>query len=217
MKPVLRSSPIHNELQRHSAIWKDVNGMRSISRVSGSDRYQEILGIADLSFLKRFGVKGSNAATWLNSQNLPIPDKPNTWCRLSDGGLIARLGISEFLIEDSIDSRVVDRLTEACQTLPERVYPVLRQDLAIALCGNSIQDLLLQTCGINFRALSLPENPLVLTSMIGVSVLVIPNETIYRIWCDGTFGVYFWQTLLEMAEELGGGPIGFEQLPPITN
>jgi sarcosine oxidase subunit gamma len=34
----------------------------------------------------------------------------------------------------------------------------------------------------------------------------------YRIWCDPTFARYFWETLLEIAVELGGGAIGTEGL-----
>jgi sarcosine oxidase subunit gamma len=52
--------------------------------------------------------------------------------------------------------------------------------------------------------------------MIGVAVTVIPGDRngqpFYRIWCDGTFGTYFWQTLVEIATELGGGAIGTESV-----
>jgi sarcosine oxidase subunit gamma len=44
-----------------------------------------------------------------------------------------------------------------------------------------------------------------MTLMAGVSVLVLPQnlggtagaETIYRIWCDPSFGSYLWETLAE--------------------
>jgi len=52
--------------------------------------------------------------------------------------------------------------------------------------------------------------------MVGVAVTVIPNERagqpFYRIWCDGTFAVYLWQTLLAIATELGGGAVGAARL-----
>jgi sarcosine oxidase subunit gamma len=48
-----------------------------------------------------------------------------------------------------------------------------------------------------------------MTQMIGVSVLAIrvADEPLprYRIWCDSTFAPYFWETLAEIAVELGGG------------
>jgi len=57
---------------------------------------------------------------------------------------------------------------------------------------------------------------LVLTSMVGVGVTVaaVPSgsNTAYRVWCDGTYGAYLWETLCEVAQDLGGGPVGTEAL-----
>ena len=210
MKTPLRTSPIYDQLKQLNASWREINGMQAVFTIPGEDAKATRLGIADLSFLSRFGVKGAGAAAWLD-QSIPLPDRPNTWCPLPEGGLVARLGSSEFLVEDSLSNNVASRLAQ-CQQLPSKVYPVLRQDAAIALCGEAVNELLLQTCSINFRALSLAERPLVLTTMVGVSVIVIPGERaglpLYRIWCDGTYGAYLWRTLVAIAEELGGGVIG---------
>jgi len=64
--------------------------------------------------------------------------------------------------------------------------------------------------------------PAVLTSMVGVGVTVIAERPLrsrvfrqcmaLRIWCDGTFRAYLWQTLVEVARDLGGGPVGLEAL-----
>lgn len=154
------------------------------------------LEIANLSFIPRFGVKGVGAETWLATQSIAVPDRPNSWTFLSKRGIIARLGTSEFLIEDRT---IAPQLTKAC-TFPPAKYPVLRQDLAIALIGLQVNELLPQTCSFNFQALSITENPVILTSMAGVNVTVIPGvlqeQPFYRIWCDCTFGAYLWQTLL---------------------
>ena len=200
-----RTSPIYDQLQQIDGEWKEINGMRSLYTIPNEDTIARRLGIADLSYLTRFGVKGAGAAAWLEAQGIPIPEYPNSWTPLHEGGSIARLGLSEYLIESPISPK----LAEACQNPPAKVYPVLRQDLAIALCGEAINELLLQTCNVNFQAL--PERSVILTSMIGVSVIVIPGE-IYRIWCDGTFGAYFWSTLVAIAQELGGGVVGVKQV-----
>lgn len=210
MKTPLRISPIYEPLQSLSGSWREINHMPSLVMLPGEEANADHLGVADLSFLHRFGVKGAGAAAWLASQNISVPERPNTWCH-SAGGIVARLGRTEFLIEDG---QVAPQLAQACQTPPDQVYPVLRQDAAIALCGAAVNELLLQTCSVNFRALPLSEYPVVLTSMIGVAVTVIPSERnghpFYRIWCDGTFGAYVWQTLLAIAQELGGGAVGAE-------
>lgn len=214
MNTPLRISPIYEQLRSLQGSWQEINSMPSLVMLPGEEANAAHLGIADLSFLNSFGVKGAGAAAWLESQNIEVPTRPNTWRRLSSGGIIARLGRTEFLIEDSIHEAVAPLLAQACQSPPPKVYPVLRQDAAIALCGSAVNELLQQTCSINFRALSLSDHPVVLTSMIGVAVTVIPGERnghpFYRIWCDGTFGVYVWRTLLAIAEELGGGAVGAE-------
>ena len=171
------------------------------------------LEITDLSFIPRFGVKGIGAEAWLESQSIAVPARPNSWSSLSKGGIIARLGRSEFLIEDRT---IAPQLTKACKSPPTKVYPVLRQDLAIALIGSKVNELLLQTCSFNFQSLSIAEHPVILTSMAGVNVIVIPGvlqeQPFYRIWCDGTFGVYLWQTLNAIALELSDGAIATKTL-----
>lgn len=209
-----RESPLHSSLQSLNGSWRDINGMPSLVAVPNETAIAALLGIADVSCLTRFGVKGTNAADWLLSQSITTPDRPNTWNTLPDGGIIARLGLTEFFIEDSLQSRFAVNLAEACQQPPAKVYPVLRQDAAIVLCGAAINELLLQTCSFNFRALSLMARPVILTSMVGVAVTILPGERdgqpFYRIWCDGTYGAYIWETLRAIVEEMGGGAIGME-------
>jgi sarcosine oxidase subunit gamma len=216
MNTPLRLSPIHDSLQLLDGSWRDINGMPSLVRLPSDRQYASQLGIADLSFLTRFGVKGANAAEWLTDRGLPIPDRPNTWHPLPEGGIIAKLGLTEFLIEDSVDSAIAPCLAAECQSPPAKVYPVLRQDLALGLVGDRVNDLLRQICSFNFRALDLSDRPVVLTVAIGVTVTVMPldikGKLCFRIWGDRTFGTYFWQTLVEIATQLGGGAIGTESV-----
>lgn len=209
-----RSSPIESELLRLNQLyggeWQEFNAMPTIVTLPTDAAHLARLGIADCSCLTRFGVKGGAAADWLAGQGIPIPDRPNTWLLLPEGGLIARLGVSEFLIEDSLQSTWSLHLTQACESPPAQVYPVLRQDLALMLCGAAVPDLLRQTCSVNFQDLNLSDRPVILTSMIGVAVTVIPTHSVYRIWCDGTYSHYFWRTLVEIAQESGGGAVGFQ-------
>ena len=191
---------------------KRFNMIGDVNEIQIVDNVTE-LEIVDLSFIPRFGVKGAGAEAWLATQSIAVPDFPNSWCFLSKGGIIARLGTNEFLIEDRT---IAPQLTKACKSPPAKVYPVLRQDLAIALIGLQVNELLLQTCSFNFQALSITENPVILTSMAGVNVTVIPGvlqeQPFYRIWCDCTFGAYLLQTLTDFAIELGGDAIAVKTL-----
>lgn len=167
-----------------------------------------VLALADISQQPRFGCKGPGAIAWLKALGVPIPAQPNSACALAGSdGRVLRLGMTEFLIEG--DAALVDRLSAAPRA--GGVYPVLRQDACLLLRGRQLRSLLLQSCNVNFDALDLAPAPVVLTSMVGVGVTVMP-ETIdgalaYRVWCDGTYGHYLWQTLCTIAEDLGGGAV----------
>lgn len=196
------------------AEWREIHSMSALW-ATNQDQKASHLGLCDRSCLTRFGVKGPGAVDWL-SQHLSLPGTANTWQHLPEGGLVARLGMTEFLVEDTINSAIASYLTRSLTERPVNVYPVLRQDLAIALTGEAVPDLLRQTCSFNFSALRLSESPVILTSMIGVGVVVIPSDRhglpYYRIWCDGTFGPYLWHTLAGIVEELGGGIIGLSAI-----
>ena len=165
------------------------------------------LGLADASLTPRYGCKGPGATAWLEGLGLPIPPVSNSWLPLDGGGLIARLGFTEDLIEGPAD--LIARLAATARTAG--VYPVLRQDAALLLGGARLDELLRQTCNVNFRPLDLTARPVVLTSMVGVGVTVIPEQRnglpFVRIWCDGSYGHYLWETLLGIAVELGGGAV----------
>ena len=47
----------------------------------------------------RWGCKGPAAPQWLAERGLPVPPDYNSYRPLATGGLVARLGVTEFLIE----------------------------------------------------------------------------------------------------------------------
>ncbi|HEY5929632.1 MAG TPA: hypothetical protein VIU02_04910, partial [Burkholderiales bacterium] len=171
---------------------------------------------ADLSCLPKTGLKGPLAAQWLATQGVPVPPEANTWTALPGDGVIARLGRSEFFLEDGASGETVAQARTALGTGADGVYPVIRQDCGIVLSGQRANELLVQTCNVNFAEVDAAKDSAVMTQMIGVGVLVIRTALrqtpCYRIWCDPTFAQYFWETLSEITVELGGGVIGTEDL-----
>jgi len=167
------------------------------------------LALVDLSCLPKAGVKGPGGATWLADHHVPVPAHPNTWT----GNLVARLTETEFFLEGD----AADVVARALENSPQGVYWVPRQDTAIALTGRRFNDVLLETCAIDFAALDTGD-ALVMTSMAVVPVLVIPQVLeglpLIRIWVDPSFGPYLWDTLLEIVQEQGGGPAGLASLYP---
>ncbi len=206
---ITRTSPVMVALDAAAATWCELNAMAaplSFGKASVDP------GLADLSALQRCGLKGPGAAAWLAGQGLPVPERPNSWAPWGPG-LVVRLGRGEFLVESGLDdTRAID-IARALGTGAPGVYPVLRQDCALLLRGARTGELLLQTCNVNLSDIPAQNREATLTSMVGVSVTILKQPLdgygpCYRIWCDGTFGAYLWETLLDIASDLGGGAIG---------
>ena len=210
-----RANPLFDPQSALAPRWTSVESMPVVSTYGSHDReISRIVGIGDASARRRTGFKGPSTAAWLQQQSVPIPERPNRWAPLPAGGLVARLGRTEFLIEDAAGQTACARLDAL--PVPPGVYPVLRQDAALLLTGSRVGDLLLQTCSIDFAALDASARPVVLTSMVGVGVTVAVEAREaarrYRVWCDGTYAAYLWTTLVDVARDLGGGPAGVEAL-----
>ncbi|MHB0991818.1 MAG: hypothetical protein ACYC3O_01840 [Burkholderiales bacterium] len=208
----LRKSPLHDGIALLQPEWGIYNDMTTALRFDlGDSQRMAALGIVDLSFLWRFGLKGPVSLDWLAEQGVVVP-AVNSWASLADGGLVARLGNTEFLLEDGPNGTTAQYMQSQLADRPHGVYPVLRQDAAFMLTGAALQSLLRQTCSFNFMALDAKKRPLVLTTMVGVPVIVLPQVTAmgihYRVWCDGTYGEYLWRTLLDIAHDLNGGAVG---------
>jgi sarcosine oxidase subunit gamma len=169
----------------------------------------------------RFGLKGPTAAQWLLAHGLSVPAAPNTWVGeegpsetlpVIDTLLVARLGGSEFFLEDREGGATLRNLdpgvTGAPGSYPAGVYPVLRQDAAFLLSGEGSLDVLAQVCNVNFGEVVLESNPVIMTLMVGVAVLVIPQviqgARQFKIWCDPTFGTYLAECVGTVVVESGG-------------
>ena len=178
------------------------------------------LALAQRESRDRLGLKGPRAADWLVTQGIDLPATPNTWTHsedaiAADALLVARLGTAEFFLEDGAAGTTLKRISPALDKSLPGVYPVLREDWAFLLGGDEVHDVLAQVCNVNFAALPLASRPLIMTLMIGVAVLVVPQSVgdgwqggsttrHYRIWCDPTFGPYLGESLGAVVIECGG-------------
>ncbi len=172
----------------------------------------------------RLGLKGPRAAEWLAANGIRVPSTANTWTYSAEvlaaaaAPLVARLGTAEFFLEDVVAGSTLKRISLSLDEHPPGVYPVLREDWAFHLGGDRIHEVLAQVCNVNFAALSLDSRPLIMTLMIGVAALVVPQNgpdeqggaagRQYRIWCDPTFGPYLGESLGAVVIECGGSYTG---------
>ena len=210
-------SPLHEALQKEHprAKWGEVHGMPVALHLDESAKEHELaqtLALADASFLPRIVLKGPGAAAYLHSRGIAIPESILKVAPLENGGLIARTGGSEFFLESSSvgwpSQAVRDGL--GSPSYKDGVYSVLRQDASLIISGSRAGELFRHVSSYDF--INEPHGDLVFTPIAGVSCSVL-RQTLsglpaFRLWTDGTYGLYIWHTLLEVAKELGGGAVG---------
>ncbi len=156
------------------------------------------------------GFKGPRAVEWLRDQGLLLPTQPNSWAisgKNLEEVIVARLGASEFFIEGMVGTEILERV--ASNTVkPSGVYPVLREDCAFVISGTNVDEVLAQVCSFNFADLALAANPVIMTLVMDVAVLIVPQESSvgcrYRVWCDPTFARYILDGLEPIVIEYGG-------------
>ena len=163
---------------------------------------------------RRGGVKGPRAAELLAELGIHVPKAPNTWAPLKpadrddSGNVIARLGSTEFFIEEDADGTTLAALDARCAGAVPGAYSVLREDVALQLGGAAAPAALAEVCNIDFAAVP-PGKPIVMTLMIGVGVLVLPqqrdDDRIFRIWCDPSFGPYLRHELDAVVTRIQSG------------
>jgi len=216
----IRRSPVESLLAARQPQWMEVGGARFASQFVSEDAERttaKTLGLCDISGLAKLGVKGRGAEDWLAKQGIDIPVSIYATKPLSGGGIVARLAAGEFLLESGFSDGVVSALEERLGSHErDDLLRVVRQEATFLLVGSSAQDVLAQTCGINFREV-LPAQ-LVLTRIAGVSCGLLPEvidaSPAWRVWIDCSYASYLWETLAQICEDLGGDVIGAGAIYP---
>ena len=214
MSTPARVSPLADVQSAHAARWTEIEHMRVVAAFSNEPANGlNSVALGDLSHRPRAGVKGPGTAVALNVAGISTPTQPNRWCR-SEGALIARLGLTEYLIEANHSNDAVSRVLALPDT--PNVYQVPHYDAALIIIGPKAIDLFRQTCSVDMATLDPNDGALVLTSVVGVGATVAALQTpagfAYQVWLDGTYASYMWETLCEIAHDMGGGPVGSESL-----
>jgi hypothetical protein len=126
----------------------------------------------------RIGIKGPRAAEWLQQLGCDVPALPNTWRAFDDdaNSIVARLGSSEFFIEQTTPASVIERIAAGLSSPIDGVYPALREDRAFVLHGIDADEVLAQVCNVDLKGVSRSDRHVVMTMMIGIAVLVIPQS-----------------------------------------
>lgn len=185
------------------------------------DRPDPALGLVDLSPLPRTGIKGPRALSWLQERGLPVPARNNAAEQAEDGTLVCRLSDRELLILTAPARATRDqgrRILDLESAVPgEGVWTVPRADSHawFSLRGPAAAECLQKLCGVDLREAHFPAGMIAQTSVARLNAVVCrvtASETsTFHILADSASALWFWDALLDAAEEFGGGPLGLRE------
>lgn len=182
------------------------------------DHPDPALGLIDLSPVPRTGLKGVRVLTWLQEQGWPVPAQNNVAERADDGSLVLRLADRELLILAAPDGAMrgqdqpIGRLEAAIPG--EGVWLVPRRDSHawFALRGPDAVACLQKLCGVDLREAHFPPGAIAQTSVARLTAVVCrdPASEVseFHLLADSASAVWFWDILLDAADEFGGGALG---------
>ena len=207
-----RRSPVHHLLETRGPQWGQVGGASlalAFAPPEAEAAALRALGLCDVSVLPRLGLKGPGAEGWLREHGILIPAAVYDTSPLGEAGFLVRLGAADFLLEGGFGEALAP-LAADLDRAPPGVHRVERQDACFLLTGARAPEVLAQVCSIDFRTAA--PRRLVLTRAAAINCGVLPDPLgdvpLFRLWVDFTYGVYFWEALAGIAEELGGRVIG---------
>jgi len=190
-------------------------------------------GLADLSPLPRFGMKGRGAPAWLAGQGVVVPETPNTALRQDDRGLAARLSGTEVLLLGDLAAgprcAELERAWWAERArAPEaaRGYPLPRADSHcwFWVTGTRAAEMFAKICAVDLRPHKFPELSVAQTSAARTTVIVIRDDLHggeeavlgYHLLADSASACYLWDCLVDAMQEFEGGPVGLAVLREIA-
>jgi sarcosine oxidase subunit gamma len=198
-----RLSPAHACLAHTT---HSVDGMPAVLRVGATPP----TWLADLSPLRRWLVRGGEAAAWLAARDLPIPEQLFRAHDLGADAFLVRTGRAEFFLHDGPGGALRAKLGEIPDGLVAGMRIVVRDDLEVALGGAGADRLMREFCALDLAEV---ENQFLFTRVAGTTAwLRVEGEggrRCYRIGCDPSYGEYLFETLLEGVHECAGDITGY--------
>lgn len=214
-----RRSPIQTCLAAHARQWTVLGdcalAMRLAERSVEEARLAAV-ALCDVSALPKLCVKDPAAADWLRGNGIDVPGEVYAGTTLADGGLTVRTGGSEFFLESGLSATSVPELADRLGASAAGCCRVERQDATLLVRGPRSAELFAQTCGVELPAA--PARRLIYTRVAGVNCGIWPEEIAprpaFRLWCDASLAESLWESLEEIAVELGGGAVGAAAMFP---
>lgn len=163
------------------------------------------LQLTDLSYRRRFGLKGQKALDWLCAQGQPVPVDDN--CAATSGGLlVARLAPGEAIllaVGEGSGALVDDFRKRLAKEQPAGCYGVPRQDMSawFRLSGAQAPAFMAQLCAVDLRPQHFALNRIAQTSVSHQNAVVIRGErggaVGYDLLVDFAGAQSFWKALAD--------------------
>ena len=171
--------------------------------------------LTDLTDLARVGFRGGDSAAYLQARGYHLPSLPNQAVRQQDGGWVARLSQTEYLLLGSLADGGARVAAEEAGWVQEaqRNYLLPRQDSHawLQLSGPHGSAVMAKLCGVDLRLQAFPIGAVAQTSAARLNVIVVNVGSEERpglqLLFDRASLAYFREAVLDAMDEFEGGLI----------
>ena len=176
--------------------------------------------LTDLTDVARVGFRGGDSAAYLQQRGYRLPQQPNQAVLQDDGGWVARLSQTEYLLLGSLadeGARVAAAEAEWVQDA-QRNYLLPRQDSHawLQLSGVHGSAVMAKLCGVDLRAEAFPVGAVAQTSAARINVIVVnvgsEERPALQLLFDRASLAYLRDAMLDAMDEFDGGLIGLGEL-----
>lgn len=176
--------------------------------------------LTDLTELARVGFRGEDSAAYLGGRGYHLPALPNQALRQDDGGWVARLSASEYLLLGSVADLGARIAAEEETWLQDgrRNYLLPRQDSHawLQLSGEYCSAVMAKLCGVDLRTQAFPVGAVAQTSAARINVIVVnvgrDELPALQLLFDRASLAYFQEAVLDAMSEFDGGWVEVDEL-----
>lgn len=172
--------------------------------------------LTDFTDVARVGFRGGDSAAYLQQRGYRLPQQPNQAVLQDDGGWVARLSQTEYLLLGSLTdegARVAAAEAEWVQDA-QRNYLLPRQDSHawLQLSGVHGSAVMAKLCGVDLRAEAFPVGAVAQTSAARINVIVVnmgsDERPALQLLFDRASLAYLREAMLDAMDEFDGDLIG---------
>lgn len=151
--------------------------------------------------LVQVGAKGPRLVEWAEQYALDLPARIYDTRPVGAGGVLARVGAGELILECRPADEVWARLNAALAAAGGAgVYRVVQQAATLVVQGKAAAGILAQACAVDLARE--PTGRMVYTQVAGVGCGVLPGGAEYRLWVDYSLAAYLWEALAAIAADV---------------